>query len=350
MSDDKNDIPLIGGGADRTSAVLCVDDEPVVTDSLRRLLSKHLKEAQVIEVAHGAAEALEVIEELREDGIELQAVVADYLMPDVKGDELLVRIHAEYPRVKKIMLTGQSDIGGVKRAINDADLYRFLEKPWSNEDLVLTLRGALAAYRQERDLELSNRALRDLNEALEVKVAERTAELEEKSRELEWLAITDRLTGLYNRAKIDETLEGELQRTARFQRPFGIILLDLDHFKGVNDTHGHQVGDQVLIEFAGLLKKHTRDTDAVGRWGGEEFLVICPETEELGVVKLAETLREAVERHAFPVVRSKTASFGVTAHQAGDNVANMIARADQALYDAKGAGRNRVVFAQELQP
>jgi diguanylate cyclase (GGDEF)-like protein len=147
---------------------------------------------------------------------------------------------------------------------------------------------------------------------------------------------------LFNRVKLDVEFESELQRSMRFGQPFSIILIDIDHFKQVNDVHGHQIGDQILIDIAKILTVNTRETDTIGRWGGEEFLVICPQTDAAGVAKLAETLRRKMEQHVFPVIENKTASFGVTTYRPGDQQKDMVSRADAALYAAKRDGRNRV--------
>lgn len=169
-------------------------------------------------------------------------------------------------------------------------------------------------------------------------------ELSETQKKLEVLAITDRLTGLYNRVKLDEAVQEELNKSDRLGHPLGIVLLDIDHFKNVNDVHGHQVGDQVLIAMANLLKKSVRKTDTLGRWGGEEFLILCPGTDSEGVVKFTETLRKNIDHHDFPVVKHKTASFGATFYQKGDTINQMIDRADRALYQAKAKGRNKTEF------
>jgi diguanylate cyclase (GGDEF)-like protein len=164
--------------------------------------------------------------------------------------------------------------------------------------------------------------------------------------ELARLSVTDQLTGLFNRVKLEEAFEADIQRAIRFKQPFSIILLDIDHFKEVNDVHGHQVGDRVLVDVARLLLENTRGTDITGRWGGEEFLVICVQTDEEGVLKLAENLRLKFQNHDFPVVHHKTASFGVTTYVDGDSSKDLVARADNALYMAKNNGRNRVEFKQ----
>ena len=175
------------------------------------------------------------------------------------------------------------------------------------------------------------------------KTQEALNKLEKLQIELEKLAITDKLTSLYNRNKLDMVLKNELHRTHRFKHPFSVILLDIDHFKDVNDTYGHQVGDQVLIEISKILQAYTRDTDIVGRWGGEEFLIILPESTINGTSKLAQNLRLKIEKHLFSQVKHTTASFGATQYQEGDCMEDLLCRADQALYKAKELGRNRVV-------
>jgi len=162
------------------------------------------------------------------------------------------------------------------------------------------------------------------------------------NKELARLSVTDTLTGLYNRLKTDAVLESEFQRSLRFGQPFSVILVDIDKFKQVNDIHGHQVGDQVLIAMARTLQSHTRATDVIGRWGGEEFIVVCPHTEQAGALKLAETLRETLQAQPLPAVGHMTASFGVATYQSGDQTKDVVARADAALYAAKRNGRNRV--------
>lgn len=331
--------------------LLFVDDENIVLNSLRTLLTQRFDGKLTVEIAESGEEALELIDELICDGLELQVVVADYIMPGMKGDELLVQVHDRLPDVRKIMLTGQSDLEGVKRAINKAGLYRFIEKPWVDEDLLLTIQSAIHSYcqdkeiaRQNEELRLINKELSRLNEELETIVNMRTQELREKNRELELLAITDRLTGICNRLRLDEVFEYELGRSERYSIHFSVMLMDIDYFKNVNDTYGHQVGDAVLVEIAGIFVKHLRKVDIPGRWGGEEFLIICPETNADKAFAIAEKLRTAIEQFNFTVAGHITASFGVTSYQQGDDVKNMMARVDKALYQAKEYGRNRVEY------
>ncbi len=163
-------------------------------------------------------------------------------------------------------------------------------------------------------------------------------------QQLEQLAATDRLTGLYNRIKLDEILQDELDRSRRFGHRFGLIIMDLDYFKEVNDTYGHQVGDETLIEVGELIMEHLRSTDRAVRWGGEEFIMIYLETDRDEMLKLAEGLRQRIANHHFKTVGTKTASFGVTLYQDGDTKDSIIQRADKALYATKERGRNCVEF------
>ena len=167
--------------------------------------------------------------------------------------------------------------------------------------------------------------------------------LEQDYKKIELLSITDRLTQLYNRTKIDQLFSVELKRSERYGESFSVILIDLDYFKLVNDNYGHQAGDMVLQELAGLLRESVRETDFVGRWGGEEFIVISPRTEIDSAIQVAEKLRKNIAEYDFGEVGHKTASFGVASFRAGDNEDSMTRRADEHLYIAKKQGRNKVI-------
>jgi diguanylate cyclase (GGDEF)-like protein len=326
--------------------ILCVDDDSGVLTSLRSLLENSLQHGQLIEIAESGSEALELIDELEREGQTLAVIIADYIMPGMKGDELLVRVHQRLPDALTILLTGQSSLDGVKRAINEANLFRFLEKPWHNDDVVLTAQAALRAFRLHADLQHHVSELGRMNEQLELTVAQRTQELTQKNLELERLAVTDCLTRLYNRLFLDHTMEREQAAAGRSGRGFALILVDVDCFKRINDSLGHQAGDAVLVALAQILQSRARGSDVVGRWGGEEFLIICPDTDLDGAQQMAETLRQRIEEFAFPQVEACTASFGVSVCAPGESGSAAVARADKALYAAKEAGRNRVMLGR----
>jgi diguanylate cyclase (GGDEF)-like protein len=181
-----------------------------------------------------------------------------------------------------------------------------------------------------------------INSKLFMGIQEFANEKEALVLELRKLANTDGLTGVFNRSKIEQILTTEVLRSRRYKHPLSVILADIDHFKTVNDTYGHNVGDVVLTGIASLMKQHVREVDTVGRWGGEEFLIVCPDTTSDGAKKLAEKLRKKIEKHNFKDVGSKTISMGIAQIEKDDWDEDMIKRADKNLYRAKKSGRNRV--------
>jgi diguanylate cyclase (GGDEF)-like protein/PAS domain S-box-containing protein len=185
-----------------------------------------------------------------------------------------------------------------------------------------------------RDITERKKAEADLNLA--------HAQIELRNAELEELSVTDQLTGLYNRRKLDQVFTEEMKRVERYGETLSVVMADIDKFKSVNDLHGHQVGDKILSALAELFRCGVRETDVLGRWGGEEFMVICPCTDLEGAQVLAEKLRQMVEANEFAVVRRQTCSFGVAQLVMEESIEAMVARADAALYRAKEGGRNRV--------
>lgn len=160
-------------------------------------------------------------------------------------------------------------------------------------------------------------------------------------------ASTDALTGALNRHGFNEVAAGELQRAQRYHRDLSLIIADVDHFKRINDSHGHAVGDLVLRELSRLIRENLRGTDIFARWGGEEFIILTPETSVEDAVQLAEKLRRLMESFRTEGLPAFTSSFGLAGCEKVDNLDTLFAKADQALYHAKEAGRNRVVaYAQ----
>ena len=162
--------------------IICVDDEIIVLDALREQLEKEFRDELLIEIAESGEEALEIYDEMIEEGYEIPLVIADFIMPKMKGDDLLAHVHEKNPETRKIMLTGQATIEGVSNAVNKANLYRYISKPWDKDDLVLTMREAIKSYNQSNTILAQNKELKDLNINLEKKVEARTKELEEINR------------------------------------------------------------------------------------------------------------------------------------------------------------------------
>ncbi|WP_345533855.1 GGDEF domain-containing protein [Viridibacterium curvum] len=156
-------------------------------------------------------------------------------------------------------------------------------------------------------------------------------------------AETDVLTGLHNRRMIESLLEREFDRAMRYGRPLSLILIDVDHFKRVNDTHGHAVGDNVLATLARRVQRRMRISDHFGRWGGEEFLLICPETDTTDAMLVADRLRKSIRHKPMRLVGTVTASFGVSTYTGQGDYTALIDEADHYLYAAKLQGRDRVI-------
>lgn len=162
--------------------------------------------------------------------------------------------------------------------------------------------------------------------------------------QLEEMASTDRLTRIGNRRALEDRAAGELERANRYGNPLSVIMFDLDHFKRVNDTYGHNAGDTVLKNVAQIVQDNIRKSDFLGRWGGEEFLVLTPEIEGQDAEKLAEKLRQSISDTMMAEAGRITASFGVAQYLPGENLESFIKRADDGLYRAKNSGRNRVMY------
>ena len=195
--------------------------------------------------------------------------------------------------------------------------------------------------------------LQDMNDYLEQKIYERTeslldtqSKLLEDNSELTRMALTDSLTGLSNRTHMNQILYKEFARFERHSQRFGIIMLDIDHFKNINDNFGHDIGDTVLKKLAQIFENAIRTSDFVARWGGEEFLICCTTIEEGDLLPIAETIRQLTANTEFERVGQITASLGCAAIVKGETIGELIKRADVALYEAKNNGRNLTVVSE----
>lgn len=197
--------------------------------------------------------------------------------------------------------------------------------------------GCTLLLSQSMDTDLVNQYLQQ---------QQRLISLMEENVRLNYLIRKDKLTSLYNKAYIEEQLDVQCGMVRRYHRECSVIFFDIDHFKRINDNYGHSVGDEVLIAISSLISNHIRSTDMFARWGGEEFLLLLPETgiEEAKIV--ANKLCALVEQHDFDIVKKVTISLGVTSVLASDTVLSILNRVDKALYKAKHSGRNQVVVYQ----
>lgn len=205
----------------------------------------------------------------------------------------------------------------------------------------VTVKDPHAVARLVHFISVVTEELKETNQVL----AQTNLALEKSNKALELLSTTDKLTQIFNRLKLDELIHQELSRANRYGSQFSVILLDVDHFKKINDAYGHLVGDEILVAIVSVIKNNlARESDYLGRWGGEEFLIILPENELSQAIKLAVKLCNAIVQSYFVKEIQPTCSFGVTSFQVGDTEDTLLSRVDEALFRAKALGRNRVEY------
>ena len=319
-------------GPPRLRAVVAEDTES------QRMGMTRLLEAQGFEV-RAFADGQAALDAIRHEPAEL--VVTDMVMPHLDGIGLC-RTLRETPAndgCYVIVFTGHGDEDKLVQAF-EAGADDYLNKPVVRREFEARLRAARRVIGLQRQLAHEADMLRELN-----------AQLEVANRQLASAALTDTLTGLPNRRHVLERLRQEWSAAARHQRPFGVVFVDLDHFKAINDVRGHHAGDDVLERLARVLRRVIRTEDTAGRFGGEEFVVLCPGSNQQQVMRAAERIRIELEAEEFTIGGETwhvTASLGVAAVGTvrGESTWDAALRqADAALYRAKHQGRNRVVAA-----
>jgi two-component system, cell cycle response regulator len=298
--------------------VLLVDDSPVA----RKLVEQALPaEEYVLFQAGTASSAIELFEKHRP-----RLVITDWEMPDLTGLDLCKRIRSfrdSFTYV--ILLTSNSDTSNIVAGLQSgADEY--LTKPFDPAEL---------------------RARADVGR----RIIRLHQEIEAKNRLLEQLALTDPLTGLPNRRAVEQWATREINAAKRHKFSFWVIVADLDQFKSINDTHGHDAGDAVLRKFSEIVQSNSRRSDICGRIGGDEFLMVITHGEREGLQVAVERIREEIERQTFSFGGQQvrvTASFGITGCRPAKDLKfeTLVAQADDALYSAKRLGRNRVGFSE----
>jgi diguanylate cyclase (GGDEF)-like protein len=302
---------------DASLKVLVADDSAVY----RKMVEQTLDPTQYsIVFAKTGQSAIELFEEHHPS-----LVITDWLMPDFTGIELCRRIRAkaEASYTYIIIVTSVSEKDNVVKGLA-AGADDYLTKPFHREELSARVAVGRRIVDLQRQIEANNRLLKEL-------------------------ALTDGLTGLPNRRAIEEWAGRQLSGAARYGFPFWVVMADLDNFKNVNDTYGHDAGDTVLKEFGEILKTNSRRSDICGRIGGEEFLIALTHTEEINVRTVVERILNQLREHKFSfggktITITITASFGVSGFQGKlpPESKKLVSQADGALYAAKRAGRNRI--------
>ena len=330
---EKDSLPLEGEVV--AERILVADDEEIVREMLFTYL---VDEGYCAETAADGHEAVEKVQSGRYD-----VVITDIRMPGPNGIEVLRAAKNAHPDTEVIVMTAFSTEDMAIEAVR-LGAYDYLKKPIDDLGLfALLVRQILAKQALARE---NSRLLEDLSK--------KNTELNSANHKLVSMATTDPLTGAYNRRYILARLEQQFQQMQRYGDSFALLMLDIDHFKQINDTHGHQVGDEVLKQFVNTVEGLIRSTDLFGRYGGEEFLLLLHGTVPEDALHTAERVREEVETPHYvagPVSLQFTVSAGlaVSPYVSVGSPAEMVRAADMALYDAKNGGRNRVVVAEPAQ-
>ncbi len=308
--------------------ILVVDDHP---DNVEIIDARLSSRGYQIETATNGQEALDKVQVSPP-----HLILCDVMMPVMDGYEVSRRVKGDesLPFIPIILVTArdstQDKVEGLEAGADD-----YLTKPINFPELEARVRSMLRIKRLQDELDEKNR------------------ELELMNKRLRKLSITDGLTELFNHRHIQQLLREEFERSRRTGEPMAVAMLDLDRFKLVNDTYGHQTGDVILYETAKILRETAREIDMVGRYGGEEFMAILPDTDEEEAARFAERVRNAVAEHVYHDEATEvrmTVSSGVASYPQvdADSPDQVVKRADEALYRAKESGRNRVVLASEL--
>ncbi len=307
--------------------LLIVDDSPSTRKALLQILEKSGFFSSILEAENGS-KALDIL--LKD---EVDFVISDVNMPTLDGFKLLsaIRDQPKYHDLPVIFLTVREDsldkIRGLESGAND-----YIIKPFNPEELIARVNNLIRMKDLQGQLEKQNKDLEIIN------------------KKLEELSVTDGLTGLHNRRYFIERLGSEFSRSKRHKLSISLILLDLDHFKSINDTYGHQKGDDVLIKVADILKQNCRVHDILARFGGEEFIISLCQTGPEGAMIVTERIRKAVEEYQFIYPRAPdfntTISAGISSYPDIKiaNIDDLIRIADAYLYEAKRQGRNRIVI------
>ena len=313
--------------------ILVADDELAIRNLVAELLED---EGHIVTLAEDGEDALE---KFKKEWHEI--VFSDIRMPKMTGIELLGEIKKLTDLTQFIIMTSHASVDNSIAALKKG-AFDYILKPFEDLEVVVDAANrAMANLSAVREQQYLLNTLSRQNEEL--------GTLNKKFREL---AIRDGLTGLFNHRHGEDRLADEVDRARKFERDLSLLFIDLDNFKFFNDKNGHLAGDEVLHSLGKLMSGATRDSDTLARWGGEEFIIIAPETDEHQACELAEAIRKQVAAFAFPHADQQPLGFvslsiGVATMSDGiDNAEELLRLADKAVYRAKESGRNRTVFCR----
>ncbi len=316
--------------------ILVADDELAIRELVGEILEG---DGHVITLAEDGEDALEKFKRSWHE-----IVFSDIRMPKMNGIELLTAIKEVNENTQFIIMTSHASIENSIDALKKG-AFDYILKPFEDLDIITAV---------------AKKAIKNLSgirrqQYLVSTLSRQNQELDDLNKEFREMAIRDGLTGMFNHRYAKERLDEEFERSVRFKRDLSVLFIDLDNFKFFNDTHGHQAGDEILQMLAELMMKSVRESDTLARWGGEEFIVIAPETTREKACLLAEKIRVIVERHEFPNAAQQPLGFvslsiGIsTRTEDTENAEKLLRFADDAVYAAKDTGRNRSIYCEAPQ-
>lgn len=319
----------------KTVNVLFVDDEKYLLQATERLLAnEHYNKF----FAQSAVEALKILETKS-----IHILVSDMKMPGIDGLDLLMTVKEKFPDTIRMVFSAYTQTSQILPCINQGEIFRFITKPLNPKELIASIQNAI-------ELLLLKKERFELTEQLQIKnkILEQTLTEKQLIEEhLKNLSILDELTGIYNRRQFTTSLHREFNHSQRYQTDFSLLMLDLDHFKTVNDTFGHAFGDFVLKIFARRVRAAIRETDLIFRYGGEEFMVLLPNTAIDDAVQLGGRILRISRLKPFIMdrfIHTCTVSIGAVSHATIIPTApeDLIEAVDQLLYKAKQSGRDQL--------
>ncbi len=329
-------MALMTNGTQEKPSILIVDDVP---KNLQVLINILKEEDYRVAVASSGPQAITMVKENKPD-----LILLDIIMPDMDGYDVCRELKAspDSKDIPIIFLTAKAETENVVDAFREGAV-DYVTKPFNSIELLSRVKTHIAV-KQSRD------TIMRMNEKLKEEVEERirvAEELEKKNAVLDRMAVTDGLTRLYNHRHIIERLTHEIAEATRYKFELSIIMLDIDHFKRINDNFGHQVGDEVLVKVSEAITDLLRQVDLVGRYGGEEFLVIIPHTDREGSIITAERIRQEVEAIKFDNNDIKVTISGGVCTLDKEDCSELIMKADNLMYKSKQKGRNRIEHTME---
>ena len=319
--------------------ILVVDDSRIVQAMVTDILEA---EGYTVRQAENGRRALEKVAQQRPD-----LILLDVMMPEMDGYETCAVLRKDPEYLPVLMITAKGDLEDLVRGLEvGADDY--ISKPFDHVELLARVKSLLRIRTLQKRLYVQNTELEAKNQQLRALASQ----LDALNQELRLLSVTDGLTKAYNHRHFQERFKSEFARARRYGDSLSCVMIDIDHFKRVNDDHGHPVGDKVLVRLVEILKDSIRSEDLVARYGGEEFVLLLPQTDAGQAALLAERIRERAAVERLPLAAGArltfTVSLGVadyTPDRADMDRDSLLSAADAALYRAKTNGRNRVEVA-----